>query len=436
MSVSVPVIDHIDTTLKRIFLKIGVREYHPIDDIYKEVRYMRRTDESLQKFKCFVSQGGNIFKGGGKYTPRYIIYNWGYRVVPANEAHNLYVSGEQITDDGQSGPDCMDTTLLSPGVSVVIHYEPPSAEIVRAEAELAAIKYIGFNGGVSYSSSGYEGQGSAPDGTQIGYRKAPSSNLNDAHDMMMAYGLNNLYLMSSAILENVDFSHGHKFIGDSPGKVSLDIRATGITDYCEFIDLFVFGTVSGVINIWRECIIGPTINANSFIYNSAIYGTVEVLHNLSMQSCWIHPDAPNQEFILDLKNRPIAIIISSWHSGRVRVKNMIDGSFVAVSGSGGRMVLDATVTGGDCVYAGSIGLENIDGATPTNLKNSTVADQVWQHAAAVLVEKQIEEMYGFSGYKLGGPATYNQNGTIAYENKSVTITGDNTERIITRNADI
>jgi len=77
-----------------------------------------------------VTAEGNKPKGGGKFTARYAIFNNGYRVVPQNVTHSLYVSGEQITDDGQSGPDCMDTSLLSAGTNVTIHYEPPASELV------------------------------------------------------------------------------------------------------------------------------------------------------------------------------------------------------------------------------------------------------------------------------------------------------------------
>ena len=141
MSVAIPVIDRIDTDLKRIFLKLGVVTYHPVTDIYEEVRYLRRTVESLRKYKIMVTAEGNKPKGGGKFTARYAIFNNGYRVVPQDVTHALYISGEQITDDGQSGPDCMDTSLLSAGTNVTIHYEPPASELVT----------VNTGGGSSYT---------------------------------------------------------------------------------------------------------------------------------------------------------------------------------------------------------------------------------------------------------------------------------------------
>lgn len=155
MSVLSPVIDLLDPAAKLIYLAAGVREYHPVDDIYKEVRNRRVLDESLRKYKLPVAAAGAVPKGGGKFTPRYAIFNDGWQVVPEDVSHSLYVTGEQITDDGQSGPACINTSVLSPGTNVIIQYEPPAAEIivhdsqdiaraVRSEltVELAGMAYI------------------------------------------------------------------------------------------------------------------------------------------------------------------------------------------------------------------------------------------------------------------------------------------------------
>ena len=134
MSVANPVIDHLDPSTKRIFLRAGVREYHPVEDIYKEVRMLRRTDEALRKYNPPVTAAGNVPKGGGKFTPRYIILHDGWRIVPDNVTHDLVITGEQLTDDGGSGAACIDKTLLGQDVSVNIDYYPPLAEIILVAA--------------------------------------------------------------------------------------------------------------------------------------------------------------------------------------------------------------------------------------------------------------------------------------------------------------
>ena len=106
-------IDHLDFANKRIYLNAGTTTYHPVDDIYKEIRYIRSHDFSLRNMRMPVTAEGAIPKGGGKFTPRLAIFRYGWRIVPQNSTHSLYISGEQITDDGQSGP-CLLYTSPSP----------------------------------------------------------------------------------------------------------------------------------------------------------------------------------------------------------------------------------------------------------------------------------------------------------------------------------
>lgn len=138
MSVASPVIDFIDPSVspRRIHLRAGVREYHPVDDIYKEVRQLRQDDESLRPYDMFVSAGGNVKKlaDGSLRTPRYAIFN-NTVVVPANDAdHDLRVTGEQLFAPGfgeepiAGGVAIIDKTPLS--VAVNVDYTPAEAEVI------------------------------------------------------------------------------------------------------------------------------------------------------------------------------------------------------------------------------------------------------------------------------------------------------------------
>ena len=131
MSVAVPVIDYIDPATRRIYLLDGVDEYHPLEDIYAEVRYLRRTDESFRKYFVFIQGGGNIPKNvsGTLRTPRYAIFK-NCKVVVSDDT---YVTGEQLYADADGnmigkGPDCIDH-VLSPS-DAYLDYEPPGSEVI------------------------------------------------------------------------------------------------------------------------------------------------------------------------------------------------------------------------------------------------------------------------------------------------------------------
>lgn len=180
------VIDHLDTTNKLIYLLNGVRSYHPVDDLYHEVRALRRTDENLQKFLVPVIAAGNVPKGGGKYTPRYIIMQNGWRIVPEDTDHTLNVTGEQLTAEGGAGPDCFDFTVLSAGTKITVNYEPPAAEVITV--------------------AGGSGLDQAQDATLTLIRKFLQNRIdtNPTTGKIVLYDDNNAVLLQADLFEDVD----------------------------------------------------------------------------------------------------------------------------------------------------------------------------------------------------------------------------------------
>jgi len=126
------IIDYIDGPNRDIYLSSSTlgSNVHPID-IYKEMRALRKQDEELRKYDVFLSAFGNISKGGGKFTERYVRCNNGARIVPFNTSHTLTIIGTIITDDGREGIDCFDRGPLSSTSLVSINYVPPQVEIIQ-----------------------------------------------------------------------------------------------------------------------------------------------------------------------------------------------------------------------------------------------------------------------------------------------------------------
>lgn len=128
------VIASIDGPNRRIYLHsdtIGAN-VHPID-IYIAMRTFRRTDESLRKYDTFLTAYGNVEKGGGKYTERYVQCMSGTRIVPYDTTQELTITGTIITDDGQEGIACFDRAPLTSTTVVDINYVPPQVEVIVVE---------------------------------------------------------------------------------------------------------------------------------------------------------------------------------------------------------------------------------------------------------------------------------------------------------------
>ncbi|MHA1197757.1 MAG: hypothetical protein ACTSQF_00170 [Candidatus Heimdallarchaeaceae archaeon] len=134
------IIGYIDGLNRRIYLDVSTinTEIDPMD-IYKEMRTLRRTDESLRNFDLFLSASGYESKGGGKFTAKLVKCLLGTRIVPYDYAtyHEITITGEIITDDGQSGIACFDRTPLTPGNTVDINYVPPQVEVIEVDVPTA-----------------------------------------------------------------------------------------------------------------------------------------------------------------------------------------------------------------------------------------------------------------------------------------------------------
>jgi hypothetical protein len=99
-------------------------------DIYKEMRAFRRTDETLRKWNLFMRAEGNISKGGGKFTERYVTLLGGTRLVPFNSSHELTITGTIITDNGLEGVATFNRSGLTSTTVVDINYVPPQVEVI------------------------------------------------------------------------------------------------------------------------------------------------------------------------------------------------------------------------------------------------------------------------------------------------------------------
>ena len=125
-------IDYIDPINRRIHLSIDTMNtaWHPVE-LYREVRALRASDESLRAYNNFMRGAGNVDKGGGKATERYFTLLLGTRIVPWDAAHIIDITGTLITDDGFEGAFCFDKSSLTPGIAVDIQYAPKQVEVIN-----------------------------------------------------------------------------------------------------------------------------------------------------------------------------------------------------------------------------------------------------------------------------------------------------------------
>ena len=81
------VIQSIDGPNRLIYLHPDTVDatWEPVE-LYREYRALRRTDQALRGYNPFLRMEGNIPKGGGKATPRYMLMIEGTRIRPYDAA--------------------------------------------------------------------------------------------------------------------------------------------------------------------------------------------------------------------------------------------------------------------------------------------------------------------------------------------------------------
>ncbi len=138
-----PLVASVDYITRRIFLSAStVNQNIDTVEIYKEVRALRRTNESHRKFKPIIIAGGNVTKiAGVSATPIFTQLLYGCRLVPFDANQKLKLIRDTFTDDGFAGRDCFDRTSLTSQVDIDVDF--PEVEI----------RYVNTGGGGAYAGS-------------------------------------------------------------------------------------------------------------------------------------------------------------------------------------------------------------------------------------------------------------------------------------------
>lgn len=127
-------VDRLDVLNELVFLKKDVTVFHPVDDLYREVRQLRVIDESVRTKKVPVTAQGNE-PAGANFTPRRAVFNDGWRLAIEYDVNTtLEITGEMISDDGLAGSQVVNVDYLGTGVSALVNYSPPSSEVITVNA--------------------------------------------------------------------------------------------------------------------------------------------------------------------------------------------------------------------------------------------------------------------------------------------------------------
>tara|TARA_R110000851_G_C13102760_1_gene569227 strand:- start:10524 stop:11909 length:1386 start_codon:yes stop_codon:yes gene_type:complete len=395
-----PLISYIDGPNRDIHLSIdsvGV-DVHPIE-IYREMRTLRATDEELRKYDVFLSSHGNDPKGGGKFTERYVKELSGTRIVPYDVSQILTVIGVVITDDGQEGIACFDRAPLSPTTQIDINYIPPQVEVVRAEAELAAIRQASFGGVVAYNAtSGLAGTGNDADGTPIGTHKAPSNNITDATAIAVREGFESILVKDAMTLVNGDDVSGYLLKGENAISTFVTVDAGAITANTVFRDMILYDSDMAGAAYLDHCSVANIVGVSGYIENSILAYNIQLagLTNIFIVDCKSGCVGLTSEIpVIDLANEEKHIAMRNW-SGPVKFINSSNALTTACIdvGSGATVIIDASITEGEFIIRGSAKVVHTQTGNE-NIVKETTEEGVWisdNGVATISVMSSISDM--------------------------------------------
>ena len=353
-------------------------EVHPVD-IYKEVRALRGSDESLRPYDMFCSMFGNVAKGGGKFTERYLRLNNGCRIVPYDTDHEITITGTLITDDGTEGVAAFDRSALSPSSIVDINYVPPQVEVVTintgsglsieqdeklTEIHAGAIRHVHLD--VNNL------------GAETGSPTEPFASFSNAIAFANIKGLKLLHMHSSMSLD-ADLN-GFELQGVS--DVTLDLGGFDVTDSI-IREVRVQGDSTGSASYENCGLVHGLTGMNGFYSNCILLGelTTEAGALILMNLC-VSGIAGSLRPAMSLGDANVQLSCRAW-SGGIEFRDIVVGNMITIEVLGGEVRFAASCTGGDAHVRGSAFLENLGTIVPvtralglTDIDREAIWDEV------------------------------------------------------------
>ena len=128
-----PLIDRIDGPNRLIYLTAEASPVFDLQEVYREERALRRTDETLRRFHKFIVMRGREVKdaASGTFTERYLVMLRGTKFIPWDADSQISVTTTLIGEDGSpEGAGQFDRSAIASNVD--IDYRPLQVELIES----------------------------------------------------------------------------------------------------------------------------------------------------------------------------------------------------------------------------------------------------------------------------------------------------------------
>ncbi len=342
-------IDYIDGETRKIYLSEDSMNasWHPVE-LYREIRTLRASEESLRPYDNFMRGGGNINKGGGKATERYFTLLNGTRIVPFNSSHVIDVTGTLITDDGLEGVFCFDRSSLDDGVAVDIQYAPKQVEVINLNFD--DLVYSSFQMAAWVDEvNGYTDKGT--DNLPNGNTERPVNNIQLAVEIAKERGFRTIQVIGNVTLSEGDDVRDFHLIGTSHVNSNIEVLDAAQCERTKFSSFIINGKLDGNSEI-TDCVINDLTYFNGHIHNCMLNGKI----TLSGDANAIIDDCAMVNILnvptIDCNNSEQNLIMTNW-SGSLNVINSGVNNNIGVGCDAGVVNIDSSCTDGIIALSGT-----------------------------------------------------------------------------------
>ena len=241
--------------------------------------------------------------------------------------------------------------------------------------DLSTLLASAYSGQVVFSTLGQAGTI-----VPIGTRSTPVNNFDDAITLANDLGIRRIQMATSGTLGTNTIATGKVFAGDNPAVDTLTIRTSAEVTACGFENLTVEGTLDGN-NIFKNCTVSDINYVNGLMQECSIVGTIVVdgTAQANIINCWSGTAgvADDQLITIDMGGTGNSLALRNF-AGGLKLTNYTGGGAISLDFASGRVIIDATCTGG------TIGIRGIAEVTDNSAAGCTVSDQTVDGALHVI----------------------------------------------------
>ena len=243
--------------------------------------------------------------------------------------------------------------------------------------DLSTLLTAAYQGQVVVSNTGQAGTF-----IPIGTRATPVNNFTDAITISSTLGIRRIQLATSGTLSTGVVASGRTFFGDNSSVDTLQIDDGANVSDCSFNELTVSGTLDGN-NIFRNCTVANISYVNGLLQECSLTGTISIdgTAQANLINCWSGTAgiADNQLVTIDMGGAGNSLALRNY-AGGILLRNYTGGGAITLDFSSGRIIIDASCTGG------SIGIRGVCDVTDNSTVNCTVLDQTLNSGLDVINE--------------------------------------------------